>query len=340
MSALEDLMRGRRPATGEAAPEKPSRKAVKEPERPLVAEPKKPLRKITEPGIYDLTEEEYHADPAPSPSLSASIAKKLIAHSPAHARHAHPRLNSGFAREEKEIFDRGTVAHALLLQGVEAAAIISEAVDAKGVRRQIDDWKLGDAKRQRDEARAAGKIPILEKHWATVQQMIERCREQLAQHKEASDAFTAGKPEQTLIWREDNGVWCRARLDWLHDSRRICDDYKSTGREVDSDSVARHCVDDWEIQDSFYRRGIKKLFREDAQFRFIAQENTEPYALNVVALGPDFQWMGDAKVEYAIRVFGNCLKTKRWPGYSDRIHCVQKIPKWAEDSWLEKEQGR
>ncbi len=339
MSALEDLMRGRRPAAAEAPTEKPSRKTPKAPELPLVAEPAKPRRRISEPGIYELSEEDYHADPCPEPSLSASIAKKLVGQSPAHARHAHPRLNPGFEREEKEIFDRGTVAHALLLQGLERAEIISTAVDAKGARRDVENWKLADAQRQRDEARAAGKIPILAMHWATVQQMIDRCREQLADHKEASDAFLRGQPEQTIIWREDNGVWCRARLDWLHDSRRIIDDYKSTGREVDSDSIARHCIDDWEIQDAFYRRGIMKLFRENAQFRFIAQENQEPYALNVVELGPDFRWMGDEKVEYAIRTFGNCLKNKHWPGYSDRVHCVQKIPKWAEDAWIAKAHG-
>ena len=69
--------------------------------------------------------------------------------------------------------------------------------------------------------------------------MIERCHEQLAQHKEASNAFTEGKPEQTIIWREDNGIWCRARLDWLHDSHLIIDDYKSTGRSVAPDTSGR-----------------------------------------------------------------------------------------------------
>lgn len=336
MSALEDLMRGR---GGQVAPETPApkktatKKAPKEREElPPTTESRKVLRKISEPGIYDLTEEEYHSDPCPEPSLSASIAKKIVGQSPAHARHAHPRLNPAFAREEKEIFDRGTVAHALLLQGIERAEIIAEAVDAKGVRRDIDDWKLADAKRQRDEARAAGKIPILEKHWATVQQMIERCREQIAQHKEASDAFTEGKPEQTIIWREDNGVWCRAKLDWLHDSRLKIDDYKSTGRDVDPESIGRNAVDNLEIQEAFYRRGIKALTGNDPAFRFVCQENVEPYAVSVIGFGPDFQWMGDAKVEYAIRIFGKCLKSGRWPGYPDRI-CYPMLPKWAEEAW-------
>lgn len=333
MRSLEDLTRDRGPVppTTPKASKPSSRKAPKErePELPVTTAPAaKLLRKITEPGIYEMTDEEYHADPCPEPSLSASIAKKLIAQSPAHARHAHPRLNPGFAREEKEIFDRGTVAHALLLKGEEVAAVLP-----------YDDWKTQAARAERDALRAEGRVVILQKHWDTVRRMIDRCREQLSAHKEASDAFTNGKPEQVIIWREDSGVWCRAKLDYLHDTRQKIDDYKSTGREVDNESISRHCLDDWEIQDAFYRRGVMKIFREEAQFRFIAQENAEPYAVNVVELGPDFRWLGDEKVQYAIRIFGNCLKTGRWPGYSDRIHCVQKIPKWAEDAWLEKAHG-
>lgn len=343
MKSLEDLMRGRGMVPSDEGgiqfhegmgtnpykkPETSKKSAQSRAEIEPVAESKKHRRLIAEPGIYELSEEDYHADCCPEPSLSASIAKKLVGQSPAHARHAHPRLNPGFAREEKEIFDRGTVAHALLLQGIEAAVVLD-----------FDNWRTKEAKAKRDTVRAQGKIPILRDYWDAVVAMVDSCRAQLAQHKEASDAFTNGKPEQTLIWREDNGVWCRARLDWLHDSRRIVDDYKSTGREVDPDSIARHCLNDWEVQAAFYRRGIMKLFRENAQFRFIAQENQEPYAINVVELGSDFVWLGDEKVEYAIRTFGNCLKHGRWPGYSDRVHCVQKIPKWAEDSWLQKGHG-
>jgi len=332
MSALEDLMKGRRPATAEAPTEKPSRKtpkAPKAPESPLVAAPAKPRRRITEPGIYELSEEDYHADCCPEPSLSASIAKKLVGQSPAHARHAHPRLNPGFASEEKEIFDRGTVAHALLLQGIEAAVVLD-----------FDDWRTKDAKANRDAVRADGKIPILRKYWDAIIEMVDRCREQLAQHKEASDAFTEGKPEQTLIWREDNGVWCRAKLDWLNDDRRKIFDYKSTGRNAGPDDIQRIVFSDgWDVQESFYRRGVRRLTGIDPAFQFVVQESTEPYAASVIGFGPDIQWLGDEKVDLAIKQWGRCLKAGVWPGYPDRV-CYPMLPKWEEEKWIERTGGR
>ncbi|WP_242401117.1 hypothetical protein [Acetobacter okinawensis] len=48
---------------------------------------------ITTPGIYDLPEAQYHADPCPTPSLSNSVARILLDESPMHAHFSHPRLN-------------------------------------------------------------------------------------------------------------------------------------------------------------------------------------------------------------------------------------------------------
>lgn len=277
------------------------------------------------PGIYSIGEEQYHDDPCEKPSLSSSIAKILISETPLHAWAAHPKLNPNFVREEKEIFDRGTVAHALLLQGIEAGVVLDHP-----------DWKKQAARDDRDSIRAQGKIPILQKHWDVVQAMVARAKEQLAVHKEASNAFTAGKPEHTLIWEDDHGVICRARLDWLHDSYLLIDDYKSTGRDVNPGNIMGKVVDDWDIQEAFYRRGVKKLTGKDARFRFIAQENTDPYALSVISFGPDIQWMGDKKVQYAIDLFAKCLEADRWPGYPDRI-CFPELPKWAEEAWVRRE---
>lgn len=279
------------------------------------------------PGVYSLSEEEYHNDPCGLPSLSSSIAKILVAETPLHAWNAHPKLNIDFQREEKEIFDRGTVAHALLLQGLEVGVVLD-----------YPDWKTKNAQQERIALRQSGKVPILQKHWDVVQQMVARAKQQIAAHKEASDAFTNGRPEQTLIWEDDHGVICRARLDWLHDSHLIIDDYKSTGRDVNPANIGGK-LDNWEIQEAFYRRGIKKLFGVDAQFRFIAQENTEPYALSVIAFGPDIQWMGDVRVQRAIDLWAHCLEAGKWPGYPDRI-CYPTLPKWAEEEEVRRQEAQ
>ena len=291
---------------------------------------------VKQPGIYAMPMERYLADPCPQPSLSSGIIHAICSESPLHAFTQHPRLNPGAAGEEKEIMDVGTIAHALMLEGVSHAKIISEAVDAKGVLRQIDDWRLSDAKRQRDEARANGKVPILAGKYDAVMRMIRAARQQLNEHKEAHDAFTNGLPEQTIIWQEE-GLWCRARPDWLHDSHSIMDDYKTTGATANPEVLSRTLfTNGWDIQAAWYRRGLKAITGKDAQFRFVVQETYAPHALSVMALGPDVLMLAEKKIMFAMDVWRACLEEDRWPGYPTRT-CYAELPPYEESRWLEKE---
>lgn len=289
------------------------------------------------PGIYDISEVDYQGDRIGDvPSLSASIAKILCTATPLHAWTAHPRLNPNFQREDKELFDLGTVAHALMLQGIQSAVVITEAADAKGVVKPIDDWKLKDAKRQRDEVRAAGKIPVLSKHWDRIQAMVTAGKAQLAAHKEARNAFSDGKPEQTLVWVDDHGVQCRARLDWLKDSRKGFSDYKSTGMTANPEAISRSLFGaSWDVQEAFYRRGLKKLGYE-AEGVFVCQEDSPPYALSAIGFNPLIMRVADGKVQMAIDLWAKCLKENNWPGYPDRT-CYPEMPKWMEERAMEKE---
>jgi len=283
---------------------------------------------IDAPGIYAISAEEYHADPAVEPSLSASIAKILCADTPLHAWHAHPRLNPDYRSEEKEIFDLGTICHSLLLEGESKAEVLP-----------FDDWRKKEARDAKIAAREAGLIPILGKHWDRCQAMLVAAREQLSNHKQAADAFTKGKPEQTLVWFEkDYGVWCRARLDWLHDSLKKIDDYKSTGITANPDVISRSMFSQgWDIQAALYLRGLRAVTGSDASFRFVAQESDAPYALSVIGVGPDVATIGEKKALWALETFSECLHSGVWPGYPKQI-CYPVLPEWEEQKWLRKEE--
>src|SRR5690242_20841585 len=110
-------------------------------------------------GVHTLPAEQYHADDiADRPSLSASIAHLLVNQTPWHAWAAHPKLNPHYERVERDIFDLGNVAHQLILEGdAERVAVID-----------CSDWRTKDAREQRDEARAEGKVPLLRKDWERV----------------------------------------------------------------------------------------------------------------------------------------------------------------------------
>lgn len=287
---------------------------------------------ITVPGIYDLPAAAYHADCCPEPSLSSSIARRLCFDSAAHAQHAHPRLNPAALEEDAEHFDIGTAAHALLLEGQQNIAVI----DAK-------DWRTNAAKAARDAARAEGKTPLLAARWADVQAMVGAARAQLDRHKDGgAGMFTTGQPEQTLIWLEQltgdplATVWCRARLDWLRDG--AIDDYKTTSASANPETWTRTMFQaGFDLQAAWYLRGLRTLTGlDDAIFRYAVQETYPPYALSVIALGPDAMVLAEKKCLYALEVWRASRKTGDWIGYPRRT-CYASLPMAHEAWWLEKE---
>lgn len=309
-----------RPVEAFASPVLPS----EQPARPL---PLPTLLTVDGPGIYDgMPPEQYHSDPAPEPSLSSSIAKLICLSSPLHARHQHPRLNPATVEDSAEHFDIGTVAHAVLLEGEAAVEVI-----------HANDFRTNAAKEQRDAARLAGRTPLLAKRWADVQAMVKAAREQLDAHTDGGAAmFTNGKPEQTLIWREDDGSWCRARLDWLRPGN--VDDFKSSTSANPETWTRTMFALGFDLQAAFYLRGVKKLTGEDATFRFAVIEVTPPHALSVIALGPDAMTIAEKKVLFALEAWAKCRRTGKWPGYPTRT-CWAELPPWEEQKWLLKESG-
>lgn len=283
---------------------------------------------IDKPGVYALSEDDYHADPVAVPSASASILATLLHHSARHAWWEHPRLNSALKREEKVIFDLGGAAHEVMLCGPSTVSVIDAG-----------DWRTKAAKDARDAARAEGRIPLLPPQWNAVREMVANGRAQIAAHQECPHALdpSLGKAEQTLIWQEE-GVWCRIRADWTPDDHHALYDYKTTGASAEPDAWARaHLWPRNAIQAALYRRGARALLGvPDVPFRFIVQENEQPYALSIVQLGPAAMDLADRQVTAALKLWRQCLQTDRWPGYPARI-CHVDAPTWETNRWDSRE---
>lgn len=280
---------------------------------------------MIEPGIHTIPSDTYHSDPGREPSLSASVAHLLVNTTPLHAWNAHPRLNPNFEREEKAQFDMGSVTHALIL----------EADTSKVQVVYADDWRTKDARAARDQARADGLIPMLQKDWVRVEMMAEAVRAQIARRDDEPPLFDAGKPEQTLVWNE-RGVTCRARLDWLRDDHVAIDDLKTTGRSANPMQWSRNTL--WsigaDIQVAFYLRGLKRLTGVDAVFRYVLVENVPPYGVSVVSMAGSALEIGNAKVDRALERWKWCLDNDEWPGYPSPVYYAE-TPGYEELRWME-----
>jgi PDDEXK-like domain of unknown function (DUF3799) len=271
---------------------------------------------LTQPGVYDIPDEVYHADPVPGGSLSSTGARKLLPPScPAKFRYEqdHP--------VHKAVFDLGRAAHLLVL-GTGAEIVCIDA----------PDWRTSAAKDQREAARAEGKTPLLPAEHQQVQAMAAAIRE----HPVAGRLLDPerGTAEQSLFWQDGEfGIWCRARLDWMRDAaagqRFVIADYK-TADCAEPGSFARSAANfGYHQQDAFYCDGICALgLADDPAFVFVVQEKNPPYLVSICELDEADRRAGRRLNHLAAEIFRDCKAAGVWPGYSTEINHVS-LPAWA-----------
>jgi hypothetical protein len=270
--------------------------------------------------ILHVTEEEYFADPCETPSLTQSIAKLLLANSPLHAWSAHPRLGGAPVEDEAENEDDeesespsdavsdGKVLHSLMLgQGVDVV-VINE-----------DSFRKKTARAARDEARAAGKVPMIAAKYDLLVKAAGRLRDRLA----AAGYPLNGESEVAIEWYErgENGpVVCRCRMDHVFMTEGRIYDIKKV-RSAHPEKIARNFVDyGYDIQQAAYPRALAALnpkLQGRVDFTFLYMESVPPYS--IVPAGPDgaFREIGLMRWLRAVKLWERCLATNYWPGYTD-----------------------
>lgn len=283
--------------------------------------------RIATAGFHRIAAEIYHADPAPTPSLSNSIAQILIEQSPLHAWQAHPRLNPNVEDEASRRMDLGSVAHALLLGEGKGLEIID-----------APDYRTKVAQQARDAARAAGKLPVLACDHEDAVKMVAVARRAIAAEPTVAGLFEPkrGESELAALW-QDGRTWCRALLD--RTNMAVTLDYKTCPNAAPA-AVARHLyANGYHVQDAWYRRGLDALDpvgRGRRKFIFLFQEIAAPFACSFAELDGTGRAMGERLVERALTIWTRCLDHDHWPAYPGGIHRAE-MPGWMETSILSEE---
>jgi len=276
-------------------------------------------------GIHKISADEYHGDPAEQPSLSKSIMQKLLFEIPKKAFIAHPRLNPDFEKRADEAkFDIGTAAHSLLLEGEDNCEIIFE-----------DSWRSKASQDKRDDAREEGRTPLLEHQYDKTIIMVEAAHDQIKACKDLGieNLHEDGDAELALIWNEKDEIgrqsWHRIRPDWMSNDRKVTLDYKTTGTSADPNEFSRMIFNmGYELQEGYYKRGIKAITSIDTKFIFVVQENKPPYLCSFIGLSPMFQEIGKQKMDQGIFLWNSCIESGVWPAYPDKV-CYVEPPGWA-----------
>lgn len=274
---------------------------------------------ITEPGVYDIDAETYHADPVPGGSLSSTGARKLLPPScPAIFR---------WEQDHKETptkaLELGTAAHALVLGKGTPAKVIS-----------YDSYRTKAAQAERDQIRASGGVPILPAEHEQIKAMASALHAHPLARRLLASGY--GQPEEAVFWPDaETGVMRRALLDWmpvLGRGRPVVADYK-TARSANPKAIGRavsehgyHCQAPWYL-DALHAVG----YPPDTAFVFIFQEKTPPYLVTVAELDADAMRTGRTLNRRALNVYRRCRESGRWPGYSDDIAEIS-LPPWVVEA--------
>lgn len=93
------------------------------------------------------------------------------------------------------------------------------------------------------------------------------------------------------------------------------------------------------MQPAFNLRGNRATGGpEDANFVWLVQEVQPPFACSFVGVTPELLALGNEKVDRAVRLWSECLKSGKWPAYENRVHWLTP-PAWASANWESRKAG-
>ncbi len=255
---------------------------------------------MTELGVFDMPNDEYHAHAA----LSSSGAKKLLLPS-CPAIFDWERQHG---EEHKREYDIGSAAHTLLLGSGPQPYVIDAA-----------NYKTKAAQQERDAAYERGDVPLLPQEFDAVQEMVVAVRN----HPRAGELFSQGKAEVSLFWTDPTtGVPCRARPDWLRADSIV--DFK-TSPSVAPQHIAKYVADfNYHLQASLYLAGAieLELIEPDAPFYFVFLSKNPPHLVKVVELDDVALKIGHERMTLALEIFRDCSESGIWPDYGSDIELI------------------
>lgn len=278
-------------------------------------------------GIYrDIPNEIYHGQLTATPSLSSSMARTLADECPA-ILYARSYLNPSHVREEKAIFDIGSAVHLLYLEEHKFAESVAVL--------EFNDFKKKEAQTARDEARAAGKIPLLKK---TVDELM-LMRQSLHAHPIAGQAFSGkGYSELSLVWKDkETGVFLKARPDWTPENFSFLTDMKTSTTANPADFARKAYGLGYHQQAAWYLDAMESVTGErPSRFWFVVQDKSAPYLCSVASFDQDAILAGREHNRKAIRKFAECVDSGQWHGYRQEstpdkdTAFIMTLPGWAQ----------
>lgn len=269
---------------------------------------------VTDTGIrYGMSEAEYHS----RPELSSTEAR-MILDAPAKYRW---RKDNPPLLDPSDKFDVGSAVHSTVLgTGYEVVVL------------DFPDYRTKAAQQARDEARDAGKVPVLTEKYAEVTAMAEA----VLAHPAARGLFGQDGAAEVSVFATDpdTGVDVRARFDYLPaivpGRRVVAVDLKTTinaSKRAFEKSVATY---GYATQRAWYLDTLRWAagpFEHAPELVFVAVEKEPPYLTAVHQLPAVWAEQGHKLAAIARRTYVECMTSGVWPGLPDDVQLLDQ-PAW------------
>lgn len=271
------------------------------------------------PGIYEVTPEEYFSWDAVSNSRLSLLAK-----SPKHYKH-------GF-KASTNAMRLGTLVHNGVL---EPLAIIQRYAVIPDYSSHPDNKTAAGA---RSWSSSTGFVKQMEEQFRTLNfdKLIVGKEEYdrmigmagaIAECKTASELFRDGQAELSIVWEDASGFLCKARIDWLKNTKRVMVDLKTT---LDAASFEKSMASyGYHRQMAFYRRGLETLGFTDVVPWVVAVDKEAPYGVRAAPISEDALAVGRREVEHLLGVLVECSFENKWPGYESPREW--NLPAWYSE---------
>lgn len=300
------------------------------------------------PGVYaGVPMDEYLRAPA----VSASIIRTLLDECPRAAWFQSWLNPEPPDPDDTAASDKGSIAHQILLEGSQDCCVVIDPNDhaTTSSGNVPTGWTNKSIRAARDEARHAGKIPILAPVMDEIGAMVRSAQSFIASLKDSDDALAVrvhqafqpdgGDSELTVVW-QDGPTLCRIRPDRTSNNRELVVDAKFTGTCAEPDAWGRTQMIrmGYYTSAAFYRRGIRQAFDVDvdADYVFLVVETVPPYLCSLVGVDPHGFELGSSKVAAGLDLWAQCVKRDRWPAYPSRV-VYPEIPSWEDSRWEERQ---
>lgn len=269
--------------------------------------------RITLPGVYHLTDDEYH-DPAVTGAWVSNSDLKAMTVDGCPAQWRYDRDNG--VTDDREVYLFGKAVHAEVL-GKGSSVVVRPA--------EWSDWRKAAARAWKAEQLAAGLVPVTPEEAETARAMAA------AVHADpvAAEALSRpGRPEVAMFWREQlpSGRWVQRRgmVDYLTDDGDPID-FKTAESANPNERMERAIYEyGYHRQAVTYEAAIVALGLSPTypKMLFLFQQKRAPYLVTPVELDDRAAVVGEGETRAALEVYAECVESGVWPGYGKAIMTI------------------